>query len=68
MVLDAGSHLLAGVRSADTIKGLSPKTKIILMVGPEERPEPKPHAEEERQFLIKAMFTRNLLYLLEKDP
>ena len=67
VVLDAGSHFEAGVRSADSIIGLRPKTKVVLMVGPERRPEPKPKAREGLQFLIKAMFTRNLLYLLEKE-
>jgi DNA-binding NtrC family response regulator len=68
VVLDAASHFESGVRSADSITGLSPKTKVILMVDPDDRPGPQTNNGNRRQCLIKAMFTRNLLYLIEKDP
>src|SRR5262252_3228293 len=65
VVVNAVSNLEGGIRSADNITLLSPKTKVILMVGPEDQPvSPDKHR---RQFLIKATFTRDLLYLLEKD-
>jgi DNA-binding NtrC family response regulator len=65
VVLDAGSHLKAACRSADSITDLSPNTRVILLVGDEDRPTPRPIAGETHEFLIKATFTRNLLYLLE---
>jgi len=65
VVLNAVSHLEAGIRSADNITLLSPKTKVILLVGPEDRPVSRD--KYRGQFLIKATFSRDLLYLLEKD-
>jgi len=65
VVLNAVSHLEGGIRSADSITLLSPKTRVILMVGPEDRPVSRD--KDRRQFLIKATFSRDLLYLLEKD-
>jgi DNA-binding NtrC family response regulator len=67
VVLDAVSHFAAGLRSADSIMSLKPKTKVILMVGPEVRPTLKPRSGATHQFLIKATFTRDLLYLLEQN-
>jgi DNA-binding NtrC family response regulator len=67
VVLDASSHLEAGVRSAASITGLSPKARVILMVSPDDRSGRQTKTGERLQCLIKAMFARNLLYLLEKD-
>ena len=67
VVMDAVSQIAAGVRSVDSITGLSPKTRVILMVSPDDRTEQQTKTGERLQCLIKAMFPRNLLYLLEKD-
>jgi len=68
MLLDVGSPLRAGQEVADDIASLTPKTRVILMVGAEEQPElNEPRIEVDRQYLIKATFARNLLYLLEKS-
>ena len=68
VVLLDGSPLRAGQEVADNIAVLTPKTRVILMVGAEEQPEPhEPRSKVEHQYLIKATFARNLLYLLEKS-
>jgi DNA-binding NtrC family response regulator len=68
LLLDAGSPLKTGLAVADSFAASSPKARVILMVGAEERQEPMVLAEDkaEYQYLIKATFARNLLYLLEK--
>lgn len=69
MLLDAGSPLKAGQEVADAIAASSPKAKVILMVGSQEQKELNHEARSsaEYQYLIKAAFARNLLYLLEKS-
>jgi len=68
-LLDAGSSLRAGRDAADGIAGSSPKAKVILMVGSQEQKQLNHQARSssEYQYLIKAAFARNLLYLLEKS-
>jgi len=69
VLLDAGSSLRAGRDAADGIAGSSPKAKVILMVGSQEQKQLNHQARSssEYQYLIKAAFARNLLYLLEKS-
>jgi two-component system response regulator YesN len=69
VLLDAGSSLKAGQEAADGIAASNPKAKVILMVGSQEQKEPNHEAgsKSEYQYLIKAAFARNLLYLLERS-
>jgi len=69
VLLDAGSSLRAGRDAADGIAGSSPKAKVILMVGSQEQKQLNHEARSSSkyQYLIKAAFARNLLYLLEKS-
>ena len=69
VLLESGSPLDAGRKVADVITASSPKAKVILMVGFVEQQQQKDEAENktEYQYLIKATFARNLLYLLEGD-
>jgi two-component system, response regulator YesN len=69
VLLDAGSSLKAGQEAADGIAASNPKAKVILMVGSQEQKEPNHEAgsNSEYQYLIKAAFARNLLYLLERS-
>jgi DNA-binding response OmpR family regulator len=67
IVLDAGAPLTAGLQFATDLARLSPDTRIVLMIEPEDQPAwdriaPPPVGV---QFLIKTDFARNLLYLLE---
>ena len=69
VLLDAGSPLEAGRKQADDIAASSSKPKVILMVGSQEQQQQDDEAgtKTEYQYLIKASFARNLLYLLEND-
>jgi DNA-binding NtrC family response regulator len=69
VLLDAGSTLNAGRNVADGIAASSPKTRVILMVGTQEPQELNDEAgsKAEYQYLIKATFARNLLFLLDRD-
>jgi len=69
VLLDAGSPLKAGREVAEGIAASSPKATVILMVGSQNQQEPNDEAgsEAEYEYLIKATFARNLLYLLEKN-
>jgi DNA-binding NarL/FixJ family response regulator len=67
IVVDAGAPLAAGLQFATDLARLSPNTRIVLMIDPEDQPAwdriaPPPVGV---QFLIKTDFARNLLYLLE---
>ena len=74
VLLDAGSPLSAGRKVADRIASSSPKAKVILMAGFQEEQQQNEQQQNdeagnkaEYQYLIKATFARNLLYLLERD-
>jgi DNA-binding response OmpR family regulator len=67
IVVDAGAPLTAGLQFAADLARLSPDTRIVVMIEPEDQPAwdriaPPPVGI---QFLIKTDFARNLLYLLE---
>jgi len=68
VLLVAGSPAKAGLTLADDIAASSPKSRLILLVGSEEQREVDPDAGNgsDYQYLIKAVFERNLLYLLDK--
>jgi DNA-binding NtrC family response regulator len=67
IVADAGVLLTAGLQFDTDLAGLSPNTRIVLMIEPEEQPAWDQIATPpvRVQFLIKTDFARNLLYLLE---
>jgi DNA-binding NtrC family response regulator len=67
-VLDAGCPLKTAIEVAHSIVSLRPETRVILMVDAEVAAgqNQKAATTGEHQFLIKATFARNLLYLLEK--
>jgi DNA-binding NtrC family response regulator len=67
VVLGAGSHLQAGLRSAESITGLSPNTRVILAVSAEDLPEQETRPAQQGEFLVKALFATNLPYLLERE-
>lgn len=67
IVADTGGQRDAGLQFATDLARLSPNTRIVLMIEPEDQPAwdqiaPPPVGV---QFLIKTDFARNLLYLLE---
>ena len=67
IVADADVLLTAGLRFDTDLARLSPSTRIVLMIEPEEQPAWDQIAMPPVgvQFLIKTDFARNLLYLLE---
>jgi DNA-binding NtrC family response regulator len=67
IVADAGVLLTAGLQFDTDLARLSPNTRIVLMIEPEEQPAWDQIATPpvRVQFLIKTDFARNLLYLLE---
>ena len=67
LLLDAVSRRRTALEAANTIVASNPKTRVILMVEPQGEEEPNDQAESktEFQYLIKATFARNLLYLLD---
>jgi DNA-binding NtrC family response regulator len=69
VLLDAGSSPRAGLEAADSIAASSPKAKVVLMVGCQKQKELDHEAGSgaDYQYLIKAAFAQNLLYLLEKS-
>jgi len=68
VLLDAGSSLKASIEAADGITASSPKAKVILMVGcQDQKLDHEARSDAEYQYLIKAAFAQNLLYLLEKS-
>jgi DNA-binding NtrC family response regulator len=68
VVADAGECWDAGLKFAVDLARLSPKTKIILMIDPEDQPlwNQINTPPVEINILIKTGFARDLLYLLEK--
>jgi DNA-binding NtrC family response regulator len=64
--LAADPYMPVALRCAERITRINPKTSVILLVGPEDRAEATSHLAERVQFLVKATFTRNLLYLLDE--
>lgn len=67
-VADAGSPLTAGLSFAADLAGISPDTRIILMINAEDQQSWDQIAAQSVgiRFLIKTDFARNLLYLLEE--
>jgi DNA-binding NarL/FixJ family response regulator len=67
ILVDAGVPLAAGLQFATDLAKLSPNTRIVLMIDPEDQPAWDRIAAPpvEVQFLIKTDIARNLLYLLE---
>jgi DNA-binding NarL/FixJ family response regulator len=70
VVADAGEPLDSGLQFAADLVRLSPQTKIILMIDPEDQPawDRIVAPPVEVQILIKTGFARNLLYLLGAYP
>jgi DNA-binding NtrC family response regulator len=68
VVADAGESWDAGLKFAADLARLSPRTKVILMIDPEDQPawDQVTTPRVEINILIKTGFARDLLYLLEK--
>jgi DNA-binding NtrC family response regulator len=67
VVMDAGSPGAGGLQLAMDLAKLSPQSKIIIMIKDEEQQAWNQAAAEMAgiQFLLKATFALNLLYLIE---